>query len=65
MSMKRSAIFVMYNALFTIGAIDDHLHSRDWCFLRAQEIANLALKEMHVEHTKVVQKALGLKQSRR
>lgn len=59
--MKRSAILLMYNALMSIGAIDDHLHSRDWCFLRAQEIATLALKEMNVEHTKEVQEALGLR----
>ena len=58
--MKRPALHIAFNALMTIGAIDDCLHSQMWCFARAQQIANDAMRELNVEHTREVQQALGI-----
>ena len=58
--MKRDPILLMYNALFAIGALDDTLHTHAWCHNRAREIASAAIREMNVEHTELVQKALKI-----
>jgi hypothetical protein len=62
---QRDALKRMYNALLAIGAIDDSLHSQMWCFARAQQIANDCTREMHVNHTALMQQALGIGRRKR
>ena len=59
-SKPRPALAIAYNALMAIGAIDDSLHSQMFCFARAQQIANDAMRELNVDHTQAVAKAIGL-----
>ena len=59
---KRTALAIAYNALMAIGCIDDSLHSQMWCFGRAQQIANAAMRD--VDHTQAVAKAIGLRGKR-
>jgi hypothetical protein len=60
---KRDLVAVqgMYNALMAIGCIDPvWLVPQTKPIERAQEIANACMKEMNVEHTQLIQKALGI-----
>jgi hypothetical protein len=53
------AVKRMYNALMAIGVKD--LYNSSQCQLdRAHEIANACLKEMNVEHTELIAKAIGI-----
>src|ERR1019366_1254715 len=60
-SKPRPALAIAYNALMAIGCIDEFLHSPQWCIERAHEIANAAIKELNVDHTEAVAKAIGLR----
>jgi len=61
--MKRDPIEIMYSALMKIGCCAGaagEFRSADWCVNRIREISDEALKEMNVNHTRKVQKALGI-----
>jgi hypothetical protein len=61
--MKRDPILLMYNALMAIGflAQDSPIRSAEWRMEKIDSIANAALREMNVDHTKAVQKVFGMR----
>ena len=55
------AVKRMYNALMAIGAIDSvWLVPNVKPIEKAQSIANACLKEMNVNHTQLIAKAIGI-----
>lgn len=63
------AIKRMYNALMAIGAVNPGFHKKlsyaraiEWGFERRGEIANACLKEMNVEYTELIARALGIRE---
>lgn len=62
--MKRSPILVMYNALISIGVYSssarNDYRTPAWRLAEIDRVVGAALTEMNGEHTKVVQKALGI-----
>lgn len=60
MSQQQEAIALMYKALMQVGMVSSIHLGRDGAMLRVQKIAEDALRTMNVEHTKLVQKALGI-----
>lgn len=57
------AVKRMYNALMAIGALDP-LYWKGAAFNKAQLIANKCIREMNVEHTQLIAKAIGLEGKR-